>query len=447
MPLLVPFAKAALPELMEKNTDIAKPHTAAGASSTVEEHLALSRIRRKRTCPSVAMLRQGGEAIKRHLKFCAECRDTFDSLHNLVDFSGILPIPAKREQTPPAEGQIRGVREDAGECGADEINGLFFRPPLVVVIQVPKDTSTFVRVAQLHDEPDLRGPGDVPLKLAGIKRFAESWNTYPLLTGCLGPVLGSIPDPLVSQILAESKNPFPKISDNEILNVFRALEINVAYHCCRRSVGEIVAELEGDEITIEKPHRATIHAFRPPVYDDYYPTYQKPGNSGALAAVGGVIPLVGCLAGCFVGGCAISLLDTLFKDAAQKDAAEKSRFEKKDNKDELKKRIMTYMDDTEKFSKLVTTLYKDICSAATLEKIEASANKLYHNAANARKAADAVISLAAILTCQANNGEISPSDAEEAGKSVEKAVALAEKATETASKVEVLIEKRHSPFQ
>lgn len=242
---------------------MSRTHTAIGAASTVEEHRALARARRKRTCPGTARLREGGEAVLWHLEHCPECREKFASLRTPVDFSGILPTPERREQPAPADGQVRGVRDEAGERGAGEEKGLFFRPPLVVVLQVAPGTVDFVRVAQLHDEPELFGPGDIPLELPGIERFAESWNTYPLLARYLGPVLGNIPDEQVRKILMASKQPLPPLGDDEVLEAFRGLEIEVASHFCRRSAAEIMDILEQGTGEAQEHRASAISSPRP----------------------------------------------------------------------------------------------------------------------------------------------------------------------------------------
>lgn len=429
---------------------MSRTHTAIGAASTVEEHRALARARRKRTCPGAARLRAGGEAVVRHLEHCPGCREKFASLRTPVDFSDILPSPARREQAAPGDGQIRSVRDEAGERGVGEEKGLFFRPPLVVVIQVPSGAVDFVRVAQLHDEPELRGPGDIPLKLPGVERFAESWNTYPLLTRYLGPVLGNIPDAQVRKILAASRKPLPAPDGEEVLDAFRRLEIEVASHFCRLSVTEIMDMLEQGTGEAARPRRATIHQFRPPEYDGGVPPHEwlkKPGLAPSVAAGAGVSGLFGILpiigAACFGGAAIGALVGAVGGDLSGKNAAGGASVTsgpvKKTPVQELKEKIEEYLGHTRWFNNTATDLHLKICGEMHFKRAETLASEIYRAAANARKAADAVQSLAAILTIQANNGEAAASDSEEATKSVENALALAETAMESARKTRHLL--------
>ncbi len=219
-------------------------HADSDCLSTVEEHLAFTRMRRKRTCPGIAALKKGGEAIRLHLEICGHCRQELEFFRDAPDFSGILPSAAKSPAALPAAGQIRQVREEAG---SGRTGDGFFRAPVVVVTQVPAGQADFVRVAQIHDEPELRGSGDIAVKFPDGVKFVESWNTYPMLTRFLGPVIGTMAKSAVGRVLAEEKKADSGTGGNPVLRTFRTLEVDVASHFCEKSVAEIQEKLEGGE--------------------------------------------------------------------------------------------------------------------------------------------------------------------------------------------------------
>lgn len=217
---------------------------------TVQELHALARIRQKRLCPSDSKLREGGAAARRHLEFCESCRERLDFLENEDAAGKGWPRLSKAlDVAPAAPGQLRDVRVSAAAPVDASSNEYLFNPPLVLVVQVPSPGSPFVRVAQIHNEPELAGPGDVALALPDGIRFAESWNTYPMLVKNLGPVLGMVPQEMVRHVLREEKSGPAQVPEDSPMESFRELETEIAYHFCRTSVSEIMEAKEKEEGT------------------------------------------------------------------------------------------------------------------------------------------------------------------------------------------------------
>lgn len=246
-------------------------HAASEYPSTVEKHLALGRMWRKRTCPSIGALMRGGEAISRHLEFCEYCRQELECFKKAPDISEILPLMSKWNVTLPEVGQIRQIREEAASCN----DGISFKTPMVVVTQLPAAQDEFARVAQMYDEPELRGKGDIAVSFPDGEKFVESWNTYPLLTKYLGPVIGTVGKSVIEQVLANEKRAERETVGNPILKSFRSMEVDIAYHFCKKSVAEIMEKLEEGEVS-DSRDKAEIIQFRAAAADARNIHYSRP---------------------------------------------------------------------------------------------------------------------------------------------------------------------------
>lgn len=212
---------------------------------TVQELEALARMRQKRLCPEGGRLLKGGAAVRRHLEFCESCRERLAFLaKDAVSRKGWPRVAKDLDVLPAAVGQLRDVKHSAGGLVDASKDEYLFNPPLVLVIQVPAADSRFVRVAQIHGEPELAGPGDVAIELPDRIRFAESWNTYPMLVKNLGPVVGKVSPEMVQSVLCEEKSASAEVAEDSPMESFRELETEIAYHFCRTSVSEIMAEKE-----------------------------------------------------------------------------------------------------------------------------------------------------------------------------------------------------------
>lgn len=207
---------------------------ASDAAPTTEELLALERMRKERLCPSKDKLLGGGAAVQRHLEYCDACKERLASFSKPLNFGG-LPKLAPASETPLKAGQIRDIKKAASgkvDIGSDE---WLFNPPMVLIIQAPGNDRPFARVAQMHNEYELAGPGDIPVEISDDIFFIESWNTYPILPEFLGPVLGNAPQAVVDTLLESSEQPLPEVSADSPIEAFRELEIKTGYHFNQKS--------------------------------------------------------------------------------------------------------------------------------------------------------------------------------------------------------------------
>lgn len=211
---------------------------------SADVHQAWSRMRYKRECPSIARLRLGGCAVMKHIENCERCSIRYRDMLDSLDYSDVLPKVKACSATIPEIGQIRKIREGAGQYSLANWDEKLLSPPFVIIIKNPNSLIGVVRVAQIHDEPALAAPGDIPIEMPGGTKFAESWNTYPLLPEYLGPILFRTPQEIVSQILAEMENPLPEVPEDSPIEAFRELEIEVGHHYNQLSIAKSLEKLE-----------------------------------------------------------------------------------------------------------------------------------------------------------------------------------------------------------
>lgn len=224
-----------------------------------DKSYAWARMRQKRECPTLSRLRLGGEAVKRHLKNCARCKDRYEDMHNSSNYENVFSKVSNSAFMEPKSGQIRKIREEAGRYPQANWEDNLYSPPLVVVLTEPDSTLGSVRVAQIHDEPALAGPGDVPIDIPAGIRFAEAWNTYPVQPDLLGPVLYTAPIETVREILSESHKPLPSVIEDEHLEAFRELEVETGYHFNQLSIAQGLEKLDNQQgRMINKPSTKII---------------------------------------------------------------------------------------------------------------------------------------------------------------------------------------------
>lgn len=260
MPFIFHGVQADSPDFIKTINEVLNDHEKKSVSNprpTVQELEALARMRQKRLCPEDSRLLKGGGAVRRHLEFCESCRERLEFLQKGAVSRKGWPRLAKSLDVPPgAVGQLRDVKSSAGGLVDASRDEYLFNPPLVLVVQVPSVDSRYVRVAQIHGEPELAGPGDVAIELPDGIMFAESWNTYPMLVKNLGPVVGMVPREMVQSVLREEKSAPPEVAEDSPMESFRELETEIAYHFCRTSVSEIMEEKEKASVS---PYAATVH--------------------------------------------------------------------------------------------------------------------------------------------------------------------------------------------
>ena len=379
-------------EILEK----AGEASVIGASPTVEELLALERIRRKRFCPDRSKLLAGGAAVQRHLEYCDACRARLESFSSKPKFTALPKLAIRPESTLEA-GQVRDVAKTASgliDVSSDE---WLFNPPMVLVIQTPDADRIFVRVAQMHNESELAGPGDIPVTMPDGNYFIESWNTYPMLSKYLGPVLGTVDPDIVKLVVEGEKKGLPDVPEDTPLESFRELETRISYFFCRESVLRIMDKLN-EKVKREKG-TAKVHPFIPPVYNGKKDDWNKPLVAvdycrSKVAAGGFFFPFP-------IAACVASVAGAIVGVSGGKLIKEETKDKTKDALEPLEK----YVKDASKFRKMVEILYSENGngSLSTQDAIK-NANFLY---INAEKAANAVLYLAAAIAEKVNNGEIS----------------------------------------
>jgi hypothetical protein len=98
---------------------------------------------------------------------------------------------------------------------------------MVMIVSRLKTPVGAIRVAQVHHDSLLAGPGDVPL-VEGL--FAEAWNTYTLSEDDLQAHLLSVNDTTLQEVLKTAQKGFSRLpqGSSQWLEAFRRLEVEVA---------------------------------------------------------------------------------------------------------------------------------------------------------------------------------------------------------------------------
>jgi hypothetical protein len=141
-------------------------------------------------------------------------------------------------------------------------DGLFYNPPLVLVLETTQEISNEVLVSQTYFDISLAGPGDLILtdqQTPVGDLFVEPWNTYTLRGADLGEVLGCVDTELIDAVKSLEKNlgahpdwamlPRP-FGDHDPRIYFRELEVEVGYAFSSRSVAELLTELEASPVRL-----------------------------------------------------------------------------------------------------------------------------------------------------------------------------------------------------
>jgi len=202
---------------------------------------ALEEARVTRHCPPAELLLHPDERVLRHIQDCDHCRERHRQLQNgpeddsevigdLIAKAQSIPelseLLREAEQEPVAPGQVRLLREDIFESTFD--GNHWNNAPFVLIL---KETSIkgVVRVAQIGDCAELAGPGDVFLSEDEWERsFAESWNTWPVLEGDLGPVLSAVDQSVLKKVLELSSELAPS-AGTPLRREFRDMELGIGY--------------------------------------------------------------------------------------------------------------------------------------------------------------------------------------------------------------------------
>lgn len=183
---------------------------------------------RVRHCPSIKVLRMGGENVERHLSSCKYCRSALEhadearvlgeKLLAYVDNKYGEPV-----ETPVQVGDCRGV---VSRLTYEQrwVDGRFNNTPSVLVLSEP-NVDGMVKVAQLHDVEDLIANGDIVVSPGLI---AEAWNIYNLhVTALDTAAYATVSEHAVRRVLKRSKMSFPDIPQFHPLYSFRRDEVFV----------------------------------------------------------------------------------------------------------------------------------------------------------------------------------------------------------------------------
>ena len=180
---------------------------------------AWKRMHQERHCPTLKILQSGSPESRRHLSSCSHCRARLESAREAAELGALLmQIPLEQPPaTSPVPGDVRPLRPQNRQQWVDE-EGVFYNPPLLLVLTAP-DAQGFVQVAQVFDEADLQGDGDIPLTLGLV---AEAWNTYAVPAKDLDTVAythaGSA---YAERVLKRAREPFADVDVSSVRYYFR----------------------------------------------------------------------------------------------------------------------------------------------------------------------------------------------------------------------------------
>ena len=210
--------------------------------------LALTLAKQYRTCPAPVVRDDPSQRLEyeRHLAICPYCsmqrveeREAWIVLSKeLEDLFADEKEHEQKEMVCP--GQFRFLRKDL----AIWREGLFYNPPMVLVLEKTGVISDDVLVSQIYHDISLAGPGDLVLKDRQTPvgdLFIESWNLYTLKAADLGESLGSVPPEIINAARSFEKQPdaypdwaiLPRpFAENDSRIYFRELENRSGLHLC-----------------------------------------------------------------------------------------------------------------------------------------------------------------------------------------------------------------------
>lgn len=222
-------------------------------------HIAWQRMLRKRTCPQLDLLKQGGEAVEQHVLSCEHCHE---KLSHAKALEALASVPPKAQPHTDAlkTGDVCQLLRSAAPDGIHNQHG-WHNPPMVLVLDATTSGSGFVRVAQIHDADELADEGDFLLTDMFADCFAESWNTWPALVEDL-IWLGKTSQRIAQAVQEASQRNHPAPAQS-VLFFFRQQELNIGGFFGRRAAERIMQRLETADDAEDAPRpRARITHFR-----------------------------------------------------------------------------------------------------------------------------------------------------------------------------------------
>lgn len=238
--------------------------------------LALRLARQYRTCPPAEFWNDPSvrEQLAQHKELCPYCSAGSVSDENPwaafgKELATLFPEPKVRSGGGrPQPGQLRFVRRELAAWR----DGLYYNPPLVLVLDAATVGADDVLMAQTYHDICLAAPGDFVLteRNGALKELlVECWNTYTLEAANLGPSVASLSQEQMDAVkaLGSDPNAYPAwalrplpLTKQDPRTYFRRLEVEVGYTFSARAVGELVAALEAAPLPLHYPSVADLMA-------------------------------------------------------------------------------------------------------------------------------------------------------------------------------------------
>lgn len=220
--------------------------------------LGLFLARRFRTCPPPEIIGDPAlsERLEEHRRICPVCavREAGEDAALWSDLkealAQVLEAPSVSPE-PPLAGELRLAAEEGRWR-----DGLYYNPPLVLVLEVIGAPAEEVLVAQSYFDPSLAGPGDLilPQGAAPFEHlFIEPWNTYTLIGRDMGPAVARVDQSIISAVEALDTDPqaYPAwaprprpIEPEDPRAYFREMEVEAGYTFAWSAAEEIAALVE-----------------------------------------------------------------------------------------------------------------------------------------------------------------------------------------------------------
>lgn len=195
-----------------------------------------------RVCPPDSVLFGGqDEILQRHIKTCYMCRENIST-----EFKETWTWPdlslKRQEDTRLNPGQIWKLSSELAGWGPKD---RYYNPPEVLVLEILEDRA--VKVAQVYPGDEFMTDDDIHIIDYGM---AEPWNIYTLNQTDLEFFQGIASMDIVLQVLQKSEKYF-EADEDSFLFLFRSMEIEVGSFFSQQSLGRLLDEMEGREISVD----------------------------------------------------------------------------------------------------------------------------------------------------------------------------------------------------
>ena len=228
--------------------------------------LALTLAKQYRQCPPPDIVQNPlqQDQINLHCSICPYCSTDLSSDIPLWDkLSKMIVKNYSKTSIPEPDiairpGQFRRITY--GLAGWKD--GLYYSPPLILVLELNEPRFNTALVAQTFHDITLAGPEDLILTAEQTgcgELFVQSWHIYTLNADHLEPPSGQIAQEIFEGVKRMTKNPddlpdwalMPApLTEHDPRKYFRELEVETGYFFASQSVGRLIGDLE--------PHRIRI---------------------------------------------------------------------------------------------------------------------------------------------------------------------------------------------